>query len=1124
MPLGGAISLYRSNRSERLVDMLAQVVQRPLSDPLSPELIVVQSKGMERWLAMQLSLRLRVWGNAQFPFPRHLLERVFDAAPGEAAGASAESIGTAPALTPSGIAERVRGGAAFDERVLMWTVAALLPAHTGEPAFAPIARYLEHDHDGVLRMQLAARIARVFDDYAVYRPELLLRFERGEEAGWDALLWRALVARLGRGHQAARAERFIAALRAGTIERSVLPERLCLFGISTLPPLYLSVLSALAEHVDTHMFVLSPSREYWGDVQKPRAPDARSESAGHPLLSSFGRLGREFQNLLEDRARYTESELDLYEDPGEGCLLHTLQSDMLALRNRGATDDSVPRAPLAADDDSLAIHVCHSPMREIEVLHDQLCAVLEDPRIEPHDIVVMTPDIETYAPVIEAVFGQKGGRPQLPYSVSDRKTRTTHEVVDALYALAEALSGRLSASSVLDLLTFDCIRTRLSIASEELDTLRAWIERSAIAWGADAEHRIEVGQPGFSDNTWRSGLERMLLGYAMSSTAPALGGGAAIEGGGQRLYEGVLPLDEIEGGAGELLGKLAELCERLFRHRDALRVPRTMPAWREALLALLADLVHAGPSTAHEHQLIAAALAGLTDSAERAGFADTLELRGVLAQLERALDERLPARGLLARGITFCQLVPMRSIPFQVVCLVGMNDDAFPGRNTLIGFDRMSDRSERRAGDRSRRDDDRYMALEAVLCARRRLIITYIGRGIHDNRVIPPSVVVGELIDAVAQGFDVADAEQRLCTIHRLHAFSPRYFDAGADPQLFSYAKHYREGARALGHERTNPPLLDGPLPPATIEELTIEDLVAWVTKPIERFMQQRLGLYLGNDLAPLAEREPLELDQLERWKLGSDLLELAESGADLRELLPIARGAGALPLGTVGSVVYDKLVPGVGRIATAAKRYRAGERLAPIGVSLDIDGVRLTGTLHGLWPNAQLLTTYSRIGKRFELAHFVRHVVLNYVLEQQAHPGYPRTSAIVARVADGKRDEAAEVAFAPIAEPKAALRALLSFVRDAQRKPLPCIYEVTHAYAEGLRAAPDKNGTTDLHDRALDRARKEFEAKFGAQENPYVKLVYPEFSELIADDGPAGFVALAHALFDPFFDHRSGV
>jgi exodeoxyribonuclease V gamma subunit len=495
----------------------------------------------------------------------------------------------------------------------------------------------------------------------------------------------------------------------------------------------------------------------------------------------------------------------------------------------------------------------------------------------------------------------------------------------------------------------------------------------------------------------------------------------------------------------------------------------------------------------------------------------------VLGLLETALDTSLPARGLLARGITFCQLVPMRSIPFKVVCLIGMNDEAFPGRSSTLGFDRMSERGARRPGDRSRRDDDRYMMLEALLSARQRLIATYVGRGVHDNHVVPPSVVVGELIDAIKQGFvssePNADVEEQLCVVHRLHAFSPRYFGSDGDNRMFSFARHYCEGARALGAARSDPPLLAGRLPESPLTELTIEELIEWLTKPIASFLKQRLGLYLGDDLEPLPSREPLTLSKLDEWQLGTDLLRYALRGAELHELWPVMRAGGALPLGAVGRVEYEALLPGVAGLARTAREDRAGGKLEPLAVSFDAGGVRITGTLHGLWPRGHLCASYSKIGKRFEFAHFIRHVVLNCALAREPRPGYPERSIVVARP-EGEGD-VVRVELGKLDDPESVLSGWLALVREARCRPLPFVYEVGRAHADACAQAAPGADPDALRNTALRAARTEFEKDFGAGNDAYIKLVYPELDALLAEGGRFGFHAITASLFDPFFACR---
>lgn len=1083
-----ALHLHRSNRSERLVDALAGVLRRPARDPFVPDVIAVQSKGMERWLAFELSARLGMLANAQWPFPRHLLGRMLDAVLGEESEAAE----------------------AFSEQAMTLSLAALLPGRLAEPAFEPLARYLAHDRDGERRMQLAARLARAFDDYAVYRPELLLGFEAGEDGGYEGALIRALVARHGSGHQAARMQRLLRVLEQGTPPRGLdgeraLPERVCVFGVASLPPSYLRALSALSERVETHLFVLAPCQQYFGDLAPRRgaaaltAPTGGVEDAaqdGHPLLASLGRLGRDLQWLLEEQGAYQERDDALFEDPGQGWLLHALQSDMLALRDRGGAGSDAEQLAIAKTDDSIAIHVCHGPMREVEVLHDQLVQLFEETSVKPHEVVVMMPDVERYAPLVEAVFGAEVGRARIPFSVADRRSRAALSVVHGLHAVLDAFRSRMGASTVLDLLAVPCLGARAGIAPEELDGLRALVEESGVRVGIDAQHRAELGLPETQHHTWRFGLDRLLLGLA-------------LEGRPESLYAALRPVEGGHGSEAELLGKLGAFCERLFGLRARVAAPQRLQAWAELLGELLGQLIAAGPESAAEHALVRDALAELVRDAERAGFDEPLALPSVRALLEQRLDARLPARGLLGAGVTFCQLVPMRSIPFQVVCLLGMNDGEFPRPSAPISFERGAEHGKPRAGDRSARDDDRHMFLEAILCARRKLLVSYVGRGLGDNRVCPPSVVVSELLDALDRGFFAegstqTDPEQRraallerVCVVHRLHAFSPRYFDA-SDPRLYSYSVQACEAARAVGATQKTAAALEVELraPDEPLEDLDVEALVRWVCRPLSTFAEQRLGLYLREEPEPPPDREPLELDGLSRWQLASELLAMRLRGVASGPALAALAAGGGLPHGTHGALLLEELARSVEPLVARTLVARGGARLAPALVSIEHAGVRVRGVLHDLYPAARVVTTCSRAGARAEHDLFVRHVLLGCQLA--THGGrMPATSAFVCKVAKedegDEADDATTIVLGPLADPKAALFGLLELLREARRSPLPFEHDCSWAFAQALAAKGDREA-------ALRAARLRWEQKreLGSLE-PHVERFFPSFDALIA-------------------------
>jgi exodeoxyribonuclease V gamma subunit len=1147
--------VHRSNRAEALVDVLARVVSRPLADPLAAECIVVQGRGMERWLSMELARRLGVWANPDFPFPRHLILRALGAV----------------------VAGDDAARSCFEPETLVWSVADLLPRYLDHPAFASIRAYLADDTRAVRRLQLAERIARTFDQYVVYRPEMVLGWERGTETHsadthsaethWQAVLWRALVERHGSHHVAALAREFLATLRrAGALPGSV-PSRVSLFGVSTLAPLYLEMLAALSQQSEVHLFLLSPSPEYWAEIRAERevlrrraqrgAAADQSEAdlhleVGNPLLASLGRVGRDFQQVLESVADYEEPDEGLYHDPGTTTMLETLQSDILALRHRRSGNADAPPLALHPADESIAIHACHGPMREVEVLHDQLRALFEEepplaasrtgrcaatrrgavppnPRrpqvLEPREVLVMSPAIDAYAPFIDAVFGSTADhRLGIPYRIADRAVRATDDVVDAFLSLLAALGGRMTASEVVDLLGREPIRDRFGFVAEDLDLVRDWIAASGIRWGIDDTHRRAAAQPPLAQNTWRFGLDRLLLGYAMP-------------GEGRRLFGGVLPYDDVEGTTAELLGQLAEFCEALFGFQRSLQTSRTLDAWRDDLSHVLRTMVASTNQNAYQHRQIRAALEELAERARAGQFHDPVELDTVQSQLAAVLERGAPGRGFLTGGVTFCALVPMRSIPFPVVCLLGMNDADFPRVRRSPSFDLIAQHP--RPGDRSARDDDRYLFLEALLSARERLIITYVGRSIRDNSEIPPSVVVSELLDAIDESFVLpagdarratADSVRKLVVIpHPLQPFSPCYFNA-SDARLFSYANNYHEGARALQGERSAAPtFVAAPVPddPATARAVSIDQLVRFFENPTRAFLQQRLGLYLAYDIKALDDREPLALDNLERWKVGTGLLERALEGEPVPEALPSVQASGALPPGVLGKCVFDDIDPEATALALQTKELLFGAELEPLIVDDALDGTRITGVIRNLWPAGQVSYQFSQLGRRHELGMWIRHLVLNW----RQPIGYPQTSYLVGR----PEQEGGPVAvrFRPVEDAAKILRHLLRWYRIGQTAPLPLFEKASRTYVERLRRSKKRSSVKD----ALEAARRSFEGSDynrGDRHDDYVRQVFaglhpldPNFSfgPGLADAARLpNFAEVAVAMFGPMLDHREEV
>jgi exodeoxyribonuclease V gamma subunit len=1059
------LHVYHSNRLEVLADRLAAVVQTPLPNALASEIVVVHSSGMGRWVALELARRSGICANLTTPFPA---EFVWYAMRGV--------LGDLPSTSP------------FDPEVLSWRVMAWLVDLDDDAAYAPLRHYLA-DGDETKRYQLARRIAATLDQYLVYRPDWIRRWEAGEEGHWQARLWRALTRTSG-AHWVRLLDRMNEALAGGRLASGSLPARVSLFALPALSPGYLDVISGLARAIDVHVYLLNPCREHWGEIVAEReigrragdrAPDSLYLESGNGLLASLGGHARDFLDMVQELPAAAVDEA--YVDPGEGALLHALQHDVLTLSQRGADG---ARTPLAPGDDSLQVHVCHGAMREVEVLHDRLLDLFERyPALRPSDVVVMTPDIDAYAPYIDAVFGTSAGSRRIPYTISGRGTNAQSALVETFLALLALPDSRFDANLVLALLECPAVQRRFELTEADLELAHDWVRETAIRWAIDGAERAELGLPATDEHTWRAGLNRLLLGYA-------------LPGGDARQYAGLLPYDDVEGASAQALGRLAAFLEAVFELR----------ALKERRLSIKEWAVHAGrlldrfmaPDEEDEEGArgLRAALETIADAAGAAGYARPIGLDLLRACLRQSLSSPGGRLRGLAGSVNFASLAPLRAIPFAVVCLIGMNDGAFPHPDRPLSFDLMA--QARRRGDRSRRDEDRYLFLEALLSARRVLYVSYVGRSIRDNGVIPPSVLVSELTEYVRQGWSdgaAGDPLAVLVTEHPLQAFSPRYFESGE--RLFSYAAELCAASAALKSAAEPAPFLPDVLPEAEAEwrQVELSDLIRFYAQPARFLLRQRLGIQLEEGEGLIETREPFLLEGLSAWQLRRRLLDLDLAGAAGPAALELLRARGDLPHGGLGDALVALEQARVAPHAARVREHLPAAPLEPLWVDLSFGDLRLTGWLRGV--SAAGLFGYGPgddIKARDRLSLWIRHLVLNAL----APAGVACRSLFLAR------GEA--FALRPAAEAHALLGELLNGYWNGLHRPLHFFPRTSHAYVTAERGDP------------LARARREWQGTdFGNEgecEEAYYRLAFRG-----ADPLDGEFTRLAKAVYGPMRAHE---
>ena len=1072
------LTIYHSNHLDVLKDLLVELLcQRPPANPLADEQILVQSPGMAQWLRLALAQRLGIAAGISFPLPASFLWQIY-----------------------TQVLPDVPRRSAFNKESMTWKLMDLLDHLKHDPDFAALSHYLADDPDDIRKFQLSGKIADIFDQYLVYRPDWINLWEQETDTSqitqdqpWQPKLWRALVARtaeLGQSpwHRANMHHRFLQAL-AQENNHAQLPDRLFVFGISALPPHFVESLQALASHCDVHLMVTNPCQHYWGDERDPKflrklaarklldrqGTDAGGKSwfgkeehhrpgafddldtIGNPLLGSMGKLGRDYFHQLHSLDAF---DIDVFVSDHKETLLGTIQKDIFELHDR--TTAPTPRA----SDPSLQLHNCHSPMREVEVLYDQLLAMFEqDPTLTPKDIVIMLPDIDSYAPWIQAVFGSIDDHRRIPYAISDISAKSEHPILSACLKLLELDKSRCCAPELMELLEVPAIQRRFKLTTTELDTLRRWTHESGIRWGLTPEHQGQFDLPRLEANSWLFGIRRMLLGYAMPESAG--------------VFDNILPLDAAQGMTAVLAGHLANFIDGAEQLFHELPENRTIDQWIQYTGQLL-DRFFLTESEEEEAalKLVRDTVAQLYEQLHEAGFNQPLSRSVFLSYLNERLTLQRSSQRFLAGQVNFCTLMPMRSIPFKVVCLLGMNDGAYPRSIAPAGFDLIAQHGRR--GDRSRRVDDRYLFLEALLSAQDTLYISFVGRRIQDNSERIPSVLVTELLNYCEQGFDLPP--KQLITEHALQAFSRNNFQDNAQA---SFIKEWLPAAAR--QSAPPPPFFTAQLPNQegiTSAEVELAELLRFYANPCRYFFNRRLKVYFSEQDLALEDTETFALDALANYQLKVRLLDALINQEPINQRL---QSTGELPHRAFGQLLLDEQISALQPLADILRPHMA-EATADREVNLTISHpdfpagkVQLTGWLKGFCQSGLL---------RYRPANFKGKDLIKYWLEHLCQ--CLGNNPVPTYIYDPEQHWLLSVV--PKAEAEQHLATLIHYYHLGQNLPLPWFAQTAYSW---LSAGPDP-------DKAAKAANKAFagdgQRSLGESGDDYIQRVYPELEPVFTE------------------------
>jgi len=1012
--------MFKVVYSNNLKQLAAHLAELQLAQPLPPleaETVIVQSNELSRWLSLFLAQSHGVVSHIDFPYPSAYIWTLFRK------------------LLPN-----IPKQSSFSTDAMTWRLFELLPNCRHQIGFEAIDAYLGNTNDPLKRYGLAHRIADTFDQYLMYRPEWVQAWEQGEKPHWQAMLWQQLVdgndKPMHRANLLVQLQDYLSLIKSRPDE---LPSRMAIFGISALPPVYLNLFKLMAKQCDVTLYLLSPSEEYWGDIVDPKTQtrqqidspeDADYFLTGHSLLASLGKQGQEFFDQLQEIQPAEES---LFFPTKNEQLLGLLQQDIYTLSEVSSEQE---RRIIAVDDDSIMIHSCHSAMREIEVLHDQLLALFERyPDVSPTDIVVMTPDIELYSPWIEAVFDCVPPEHKIPYGIADSGIQRQSPILSAFSSLLDLPQSRFDVETIMTLLDCPAVQKRFSLDEEKGELIRTWLRETQTRWGLSAEDKVALGLPDIEANTWRAGLDRLLLGYAMPLNTSGEDWG---------LFDGKLGFDGISGERAEIMAQLCSFVDRLDRWRARLKMDSSATKWQQQLLALLDDFFSATSeqgSDEAELLLIRKSLDSLVETTELAQFEHNIKVDLVKEWLNGHITNSTLQSHFMGQGVTFCGMVPMRSIPFPVVCLIGMNDESYPRRQPTAGFDLLS--YDFRKGDRSRRDDDRYLFLESLLSAESYLYISYVGNSIADNSSIPPSVLVSDLRDVLRQGFVTADEEesdiwQQILTQHPLQAFSRRYFEGNeGDNKLFSFV------AAHCPPDKKDTHLADGwftnelPMTDELGRNVSLSQLIKFFQHPARTLLQERLGLYLEQNDDSLETREPFALNGLEAWSLRQDLLSHRLQNKQIVDSLKMVKASGILPQGSVGEHVFHGQVEQVEEFADKLLADYPDTFIDPVAFNLTIGEFKLMGQLDGISAEGIFNYRMAKTKGNQILNTWIRHLMLNCLQLD----GVVCESRLIT--------ENDDYSFLAVPDAKAILHSLLELYWQGLQQPVPFFAETSFAFAK---------------------------------------------------------------------------
>jgi exodeoxyribonuclease V gamma subunit len=934
--------LYSSNQLESLSNELLIRFAKRKTNVFQPDYVVTQTDGMGNWLKFQVATNSpeRIAANIYFLTPNELVEKVY----------------------------RLLGGVyqnSFSSRNLCWLVFAVLGEQEFIQKFPFIASYYEKAtvENDVKRLALAQKLADLFDQYQIYRPDLVDGWNNEQPASifdedWQQYIWNRskTLAQDQLADKTLQWKSIIQQLK-NTDNTALLKQEfpeIHVFGISILAPYHLQILTAVAEHIDINFYLLNPAPAvYWYDTINEkqvatltsRGVATRQELlTGNSLLTGWGKVLKETFALLFER----DDLLNAYTDSGSiepvpDTLLHRLQYDIF--NNLNNEERSLIAQDLVSDG-SISINSCYTIAREVECLYNYLVQLVDQRKelLAPRDIVVMVTDIDAYAPYIKAVFDNSPHR--FPYSISDESFEGSDNMVSALKQVLEISEENFTAENILQLLDSSYIRNRFNITN--LSLIRRAIDAANIRFGIEGEKVDDTVYV-----SWKYVLQRIIYGLCISNQTEYVPPGNK---------DSLFPLDIAEGSDSLELVRFVHFVDMMIDSIERRALSRTISGWVEYITWVLHNLVYEADEQLEEDYNVLLKQLNIYHEVEGI-VAGLISFSVFRHHMLGSLSASKKTASFIRGGVTFCSLIPMRSIPFRVIALLGLNFDKFPRREMRSGFDLLQ--REHRRGDRNVKENDKHLFLETLQSAKDYLYISYIGQSVKDNESLPPSAIVDELLDYVETAAEDLTLRDKIIVKHPLQGFSGLYNNS--DPALYTYLGSSED----LSHQLFD---LDKPQPEFSFDEVSLDSMVNFFRNPIKFYYNAVLDVRYDEDESLLPETELFDLNKLQEWGLREQMFQESKATLDAQRNRMLKTGL--LPLKNMAGLKFSGLAEQVERLRSLLSKHGFGATFTQMDIELQIGNTTISGTIPLVQDKKMVMTTFSKKDIKHFLTAYIRFLV----------------------------------------------------------------------------------------------------------------------------------------------------